>query len=524
MTSVGHYKFTSVSPEIKKILEWRRDPIKFTMDNFHVTPDPWQAEALTALLDPVKFRIVLCAAAGVGKTAMMVWGSWWFFSLFSSKTHRPIGNALSETDSNLKTGFWKEMKVWQDKSEWLKSEFVYSATKIVHKKDPTWVFATKTFNTSTVTDEIGSNLSGVHSTHVIWVGDEIGKIPPKVGSRMEQAIPGAERIILLYAGNPLVTTGMLYDCAVRRKHQHKVINISSDPDDPNRCTRVPKHIVEEEIRMYGRDDPWVMAYRLGQFPSTSVDSLLSYEEYAAATKRYLSWTRDEEDRNKFMPTIMGVDIAYGGLDKTVIQSRTGRKFHPPVMMRTDSTEEIVSAVIAEYNKQTVNGYAPHNIFVDATGVGAPIVEALYTSAVNLPVVGIKFNNKPDNKDRFLNKRSEMLGRLREAVVKRDYAFPPSAELENEVVAVLFETTPQGVRKAIDKKLIKESLKGKSPDITDAMALTFAYEQILTHQEPTLNDIMMQYHPNPHPMVYNNQQRTVQSQARLSFNPYKRRVS
>jgi hypothetical protein len=54
-----------------------------------------------------------------------------------------------------------------------------------------------------------------------------------------------------------------------------VVSITADPDDPKRTPRVDIEWAREQIKLYGRENPWVMAYILGLFPPGSINALLS---------------------------------------------------------------------------------------------------------------------------------------------------------------------------------------------------------------------------------------------------------
>lgn len=525
-----HPSMSTLSPTIKKIILWKRDPVQFVLDNFKAIPEAWQADVLRALTDPAKFRIAMQAAAGVGKSTVMAWASWWAFTLHGSKTHRPVGNALSETETNLKVGLWKELALWQKQSEWLKHEFQWTASKIFHKKQhEDWVFNARTYNQNANVDEIGSTLSGTHSQYMVWAVDETGRIPPKIAHRIEQSIPGTVRIWILQAGNPLCKTGMLYHCTVKNKADHFVVRITADPDDPKRSTRVPIDLVRKEIREMGRDNAWVKAYRLGEFPDNTCESLFSYTDYERVVKEYTTWTSQDHNNNSLLPTTIGIDVSFGGLDRTVISSRTGRRFNEPIILRTSSVTEITQALL--HHIQDIKKFSPtpnyniSNIFIDGAGVGNALVEHLQHQIYDIPIIGIMFGGAPQNKNRYKNKRAEMIDTLREAIANRGFVFPPNHDLMEEGNAVTIETHKDGHTIITPKEVIRDRLGNKSPDISDAMALTFGYPDFISQTtmpdlDPTSPENMLKYHPLPHPSLFqHNGNRTVVSQSRLSYNPF-----
>lgn len=97
---------------------------------------------------------------------------------------------------------------------------------------------------------------------------------------------------------------MLYYATTTARNQWYVVTITADPDDPMRTPRVDIEWARQQIEQYGRDNPWVMAYILGQFPPGSLNSLMSLEDVEAAMGRHLL-----EDAYNWSQKRLGVDGA-----------------------------------------------------------------------------------------------------------------------------------------------------------------------------------------------------------------------
>ena len=110
-----------------KIASYREYPYgacRFVDEQFHVTPDHFQEQALIAWVDPSIQRISLQAAAGVGKSAVMAWCAWHFLGVQCLDPIRhPKGLVTGVTDANLRDNFWAEMATWQGASPWLSTAF-----------------------------------------------------------------------------------------------------------------------------------------------------------------------------------------------------------------------------------------------------------------------------------------------------------------------------------------------------------------------------------------------------------------
>ena len=90
------------------------------------------------------------------------------------------------------------------------------------------------------------------------------------------------------------------------------------------------------------------------------------------------------------------------------------------------------------------------------------------------VIKIHFNQKPNDSDRFVNKRAEIIYAVKEWVEDNGVNIPDDDSLHAELSCIPHEEiTANGKIFFISKKqIIKEY--GMSPDIYDALALTFAY--------------------------------------------------
>ncbi len=90
-----------------------------------------------------------------------------------------------------------------------------------------------------------------------------------------------------------------------------MIDITADPDDPRRTPRVSVEHAREQIGLYGRDNPWVLVNIFGQFPPSSLNSLIEPEEVRTAMAR--CWRPFQIGA---APKVLGVDVARFGDDRS----------------------------------------------------------------------------------------------------------------------------------------------------------------------------------------------------------------
>src|SRR5262252_6469797 len=330
-----------------RIREWKRDPIRFVREVFHAEPDAWQLDVLALMGKPDRKHIAMKSCAGPGKTALLAWSGWHRLLCFAAPNEHPKGSAVSITSDNLRDNLWAELSRWQNESRLLLEVFQWNKERITARDHPeTWFLAAKGWSKMADPETIGRTLSGLHSRYPFYLIDESGDIPPNMLRSAEQGLTSCEDGLIITAGNTTSQTGMLYEATTRNRERWDVVSITADPDDPKRTPRVDIEWARQQIALYGRENPWVMAYVLGQFPPGSINALLSVEEVEAAMKRNvpieaISWAEKR----------LGVDVARFGDDRTVIFPRQGIcAFHPIVMRHARGSSvsvDIASRVMAK---------------------------------------------------------------------------------------------------------------------------------------------------------------------------------
>ena len=449
----------------ERIQLWRRDPVAFVRDAFGAEPDAWQHDALRlAGGEPnPKRKICLKACTGPGKSATLAWLGWHRLACFAAKGEHPKGAALSITGDNLKDNLWAELSKWQARSPFLQAAFQWTKEKIYAKEHPeTWFLSARSFAKDANPEAIGRALSGLHSQFPFVLLDETGDMPTAVGKAALQIFTGNPTdAAIIQAGNPTSTDGLLYESCVTGAAAWDVITITSDPADPKRTPRVSVEHAQEMIDTYGRDNPWVMATILGKFPPAGFRSLLGIEEVEAAMNRHV-----REDAYEWAARVLGVDVAREGDDASVICQRQGlvAKVDPLHIMRNVGSTHgagVVARVMHEWKADAC--------FVDATGgFGGGWIDRLQD--LGHAPIGVHFAGKANN-GQYANKRAEMWFAMAEWV-KNGGALPPIPSLKAELTTPTF--TFRGDQFLIEpKEEIKKRL-GRSPDLADALALTFAH--------------------------------------------------
>ena len=389
-------------------------------------------------------------------TAIEAWIGWNFLLT------RPYPKcaATSISGQNLKDNFWAEMAKWQSRSPMLMRVFEWTAQRISHRKEPeNWFMSARTWPQSADSGRQADTLAGFHADYVLFILDESGGIPSAVMVSAEAALSSCIEGHIVQAGNPTMLSGPLYAACTSERRLWKVIEITGDPDDPKRSTRINVQWARDQIEKYGRDNPWVLVNVFGQFPPSSLNVLIGPDEVTAAMNRGYK----EYDIGK-ASKIMGVDVARYGDDSSVIARRQGVQ-----MFNFDKKRNLESTQGAGWVSRTWDEWGAHACFIDMTGGhGAGWYDQL--RVLGKAPIGVQYAGEPHEKSRYHNKRAEMAFDFVNWI-KNGGALPNSPEL----MAALTQTTYTFHK---DRFLLqpKDEVKlaiGYSPDEFDAAMQTFA---------------------------------------------------
>lgn len=398
---------------------------------------------------------------GPGKSAVLAWCGWNFLSCYGERGEHPKGAAVSVTWDNLKDNLWVELAKWQNLSPYLSGAFTWTQTRIFandHKE--TWFLSARSFPKTADSETLGKTLSGIHSKYVLFLIDESGDIPTQIGKAAEQAVGETVArggfVKILQAGNPISLDGMLY-AASMSKNWH-VIRITGDPDDKNRSPRIDINWARQQIEEYGIDDPWVASYILGHFPESSLNSLLTVQQVEEAMNKHVSLEQYGYSQKR-----LGVDVARGGMDSTIIFPRQGLASFKYTRMRGADGPQVAARIMAAKAKWS----SELELIDDTGGFGSSVIDSLRLAGQT--PLGIHFSSKATD-NRYYNKRSEMWLEMAEWV-KRGGSLPQCNQLKKELTSVQY-FLKNGKLALEEKDQVKKRL-GFSPDIADALSLTFA---------------------------------------------------
>jgi hypothetical protein len=389
----------------------------------------------------------------------MAAGAWWAMSVFAYLK----GFAISITGDNLRDNLWAELATWRQKSPWLMQMFEWQAERIFCKESPeNWFISARQWSKTADSAQQANTLAGLHAEHTLVLIDEAGDMPAAVTEAADASLSTGKWNRILMAGNPTQTAGPLFEACTTHRHLWHVIEITGDPDDPKRATRIKVDWAREKIAQWGADNPWVLANVFGKFPPVGSDKLFGPEECGKSAQLNL-----EDVAWKPHARVIGVDPARYGDDKATIFRRQGRMTWRPKEFRNLDTVELANEVVKE-----IQDFGADATFVDITGMGVGVYDQLMHYGFQGRVFPVNFGENAQEKERFENRRAEMYWRASRWVSKEGGKLPYMPELFQELSAHSYWFGPK-LRMCLTSKDDIKVLIQRSPDLADGFVLTFA---------------------------------------------------
>ena len=195
------------------------------------------------------------------------------------------------------------------------------------------------------------------------------------------------------------------------------------------------------------------------YPYTQGDAaILSRIDVQEAMERTLPDSTNKD------PLIVGADIARYGSDRTVIVVRRGMKVLDIIIGKKWDLMYTAKKCL------DIGQHDPTTVYnIDGTGVGSGVVDKL--RELNCKHVNdINFGANPINKEKYVNKASEMWFNLADLIKEID--IPNNRDLKSELCSRQYSYDNRGRRKVEPKDEYKKRKNGVSPDLADALLLCY----------------------------------------------------
>lgn len=460
----------------EQIAEYYDDPFGFVLFAFPwgeeglVKPDTWQIDQLVGIGDAISkdpmgtIQEAIASGHGIGKSTEVAWLILW---AMSTRPHL-AGWVTANTQNQLTKKTWRELAIWHKRminKDWFK----WTATRFFHVKHPeTWGMDAIPWS-----EHNSEAFAGLHAKYVLIIMDEASAIADVIWEVAEGAMT-TPRAMWFCFGNPTRNTGRFRECFGKYKHRWRNRRI-----DSRTCAMTNKAKIKEWEDDHGVNSDFFKVRVRGEFPMSGSNQLINSGAVEEALKRDLL----PEDF-RFMPIVIGCDVARFGTDETVITVRQGRKqLSQAVYMGMDNIQ-VASKCAETYREYESKG----TLMVDEVGVGAGVVD--YLKSMGYPVIGVNAGSSADDKKRFFNKRAEMWFRMKEWI-EAGADIVDDSELSEQLISPEYTYTPKEQIK-LEKKEEMKARGLSSPDRGDGLALTFAQivapNQIQSSFEPDSYDL------------------------------------
>lgn len=433
------------------ILKWRTNPASFVTDVLGVTPEPWQAEALTALAN--EDRISIRSGHGVGKSALDSWVIlWWLTTRYPAKCA-----VAAPTQHQIQDVLWSELGMWHRRMpQQLRDQFgmqnSQQSMRFYLNDAPGESFAVGRSGNKSNPEA----LQGFHSDNMLFILDEASGIDDIVFEVAGGALSTKGSKILMTA-NPTRTSGYFHSSHYAMRDMWHTMAVSC-MDSSRVDHSYPAQIAAE----YGLDSNVYRVRVLGEFPTADDDTLIPLELVEAAKMR------DVDVTARLMP-VWGLDVARYGDCRTALAKRQGNTLHEVKSWAKRDLMEVAGILAAEY-EDAPSHLRPAEILIDAVGLGAGVLDRC--REMRLPVRGINVGETASGRDKFANLKAELWWRAREWFDAKDVRICDHDTLIGQLCTVKYAFTSSG-RIKVEGKEEMQARGLKSPDEADAFILTFA---------------------------------------------------
>jgi hypothetical protein len=429
------------------------------------SPDRWQLQFFEDLgrairerkfnhVDPVDPILMAVASGhGIGKSALSAW-----LVLFILSTRpRSIGMITANTGEQLRGKTMAAIVKWKELcivGHWFEAST--GDLWIRHKDHP----ATWRADCVTWRENRPEAFAGLHaaSSTPFYIFDESSGIPDVIWDTAEGGLTDGEPIFVAL-GNPTRNSGRFHALFGARRHRWNTRQI-----DARDCRLPNKRLHQEWIQDHGVDSDFVRVKVRGLFPMASSRQLIPSDLVAAG--------RTVPPRCLISdPIVIGVDVARYGDDESVIACRKGRDARsiPWKYYRGLNTMQLASRIIEFRQDLESRGLRVSAMFIDATGIGAGVIDRL--AQLEYDPIEVHFGST-NCAPAFKRKDAEMW------VAVREWLRGGGAIPDDDVLAKQLEAREYDYD-AVERIYLesKEDMKERgeeSPDRADALALTFTY--------------------------------------------------
>lgn len=206
-----------------------------------------------------------------------------------------------------------------------------------------------------------------------------------------------------------------------------------------------------------------------EYPNTAAEAFVAAKRDSLIPIPHILAARKETSIGPSIaqPLLIGCDPSRYGDDRTAIVWRRGRVVYKVRLLKDKSTMQL-AGILAKI----IDSDKPEKLFIDIVGLGVGTYDRLEELGYGDVVVGVQASEKAAEDDLYYNKRAECWTRMRDWFAAKPVRIPDSDEFQADLVEPGY-TYDSNSRIKIEKKEDIKKRGGLSPDIGDALSLTFA---------------------------------------------------
>jgi hypothetical protein len=436
-------------------------PGLFVSEILGATPEPYQEDLLRAVGRGER-KISVRSGHGTGKSTALSWAMLWF-TLFRFPNKVVV---TAPTTAQLFDALFAELKRWLNElPPALKVLLEVKTDRVELIAAPSEAF----ISARTSRAEQPEALAGVHSDNVMLVVDEASGVPEQVFEAASGSMSGHNATTIL-AGNPTRSSGTFYETHHRLAPHWFTLHWSCIES-----ARVSDEFVEEMKTRYGEDSNAYRIRVLGEFPMGDDDVIIPLHLAEAAVDRDVSISPN-------LRPVWSLDVARFGSDRTVLLRRVGN-----VVTDVEAWQGLdlmaTTGRVKAYYDSLLPSQRPTEILVDSIGLGSGVVDRM--RELGMPVRGVNVSEAPAFGNTYSNLRTELIFRVRGWLEQRTARLPKNPTLISELTSIRYSFSSVGKVKAEGKDDMRR--RGlKSPDLADALFLSFAGDAATALGTPTAN--------------------------------------
>lgn len=453
------------------LLRYYDDPVGFADNCVDWGTDsglaPYQREVLAQL--PTERRVAVRGPHGLGKSMQAAIVVLWFALTRDAKGADWKIVTTSGGWRQLIHFLWPEIQKWAPRLRWdhtgrgpfTRHELLTLLLRLQHGS---------AFPVASNRPEL---IEGAHADEVLFIYDESKAIANATFDASEGAFSTGQAYGLAMS-TPGPPAGRFYDIHSRKPGYEDWWTRHVTLEEAIAAGRINEAWAEQRRRQWGEDTALFQNRVLGEFYAADEDSVIPLAWVEAAVERWHEW----DDAGQPEPEgakVLGVDVARGGADQTILAHRRGTVITRLEPYRQRDTMGVTALVQAALDGGSVLPV------VDTAGVGAGVTDRLRELGVEVVAyTGAARTKRRDDSGEygFANVRSAAYYQLRfllDPANETGLALPPDDELLSDL------TTPRRLdpKTGLPPKLrveLKEHVVerlGRSPDRGDAVVMAFS---------------------------------------------------